>query len=313
MRFLMKPMRGKSSAGLHRSKSVVFVFLAPAFILFTTIVILPVLRAFPMALTNYTLMKGPPRFIGLDNFIHLFQDNSFYTALKNNLIIAVAGGIALFLFAFLFAVSMMSKRIRFKGLFQSLIFLPYCFSDVGVGLFWIFFLNPGFGALNGFMRQVGLKSWALNWLGDPKLAMVTIIYVILWTSIGFYMIFLMAGIKSIPDTLFDAAHIDGANEVQTFFYLTLPLIRDYISTAIILWIISAINTFGIVFVLTRGGPGDATHTVTTYMVTVAFAVSGLNATYRIGYGTAISFVIFILILIASIFYFRLARKEAIEF
>jgi len=305
--------KARSIAGLHRSKSIIILFLAPAFILFTAIIIIPAIRAIPYAFTNYTLFKGHPDFIGLKNFINLFKDRSFYIALKNNLIIAVVGGIFLFSFAFLFAVSLMSKRIRFKGLFQALIFLPYCFSDVGVGLFWIFFLNPGFGALNGFFRAVGLNDFALNWLGEPKLAMATIIYVILWTSMGFYMIYLMAGMKSIPQSIFDAAYIDGANEFQTFYLVTLPLIRDYISTAIILWLISVINAFGIIFVLTRGGPGDSTHTITTYMVTVAFAVSGLQGTFRIGYGTAISVIIFILILITSIIYFRLSRKEAIEY
>lgn len=300
------------SGRVRRSKSIILLFLAPSFILFTALIIYPALRAFPIALTDYTLMKGEPSFIGLDNFRELFRDRSFYTALKNNLIIAVGGGIAMFVFAFLFSVSLTSKRIRFRRLFQSLIFLPYCFSEVGVGLFWIFFLNPGFGALNGFLRAVGLGKWALAWLGEPKLALVSIIYVILWTSIGFYMIYLMAGMQSIPQSLFDAAHIDGANDLQTFFRVTLPLIRDYVSTAIVLWLILAINVFGIVFVLTRGGPGDSTHTVTTYMVTMAFSVSGF-AGYRIGYGTAISVVIFVMILITSLFYFRLSRREAIEY
>jgi ABC-type sugar transport system permease subunit len=306
-------MKGNSAAGLHKSKGIIILFLAPAFILFTAIIIIPAIRAFPVALTNYTLLKGPPVYIGLNNFKELLVDRSFYIALRNTLIIAVVGGIGMFTFAFLFAVSLMSKRIRYKAVFQSLIFMPYCFSEVGVGLFWIFFLNPGFGALNGFFRAVGLQSWALNWLGEPKLAMATIIYVILWTSIGFYMIYLMAGIKSIPQSLFDAAHIDGASEIQTFFRVTLPLIRDYVSTAIVLWLISAINAFGIVFVLTHGGPGGSTHTITTYMVTEAFAVSGLSSVNRIGYGTAVSIIIFLMILITSIFFFRLARKEAIEF
>ena len=136
-------MKARSVAGLHRNKSIIILFLAPAFILFTAIIIVPAIRAIPYALTNYTLFKGQPVFIGFDNFIYLFKDRSFYIALKNNLIIAVVGGIFIFTFAFFFAVSLMSKHIRLKGLFQSLIFMPYCFSDVGVGLFWIFFLNPG--------------------------------------------------------------------------------------------------------------------------------------------------------------------------
>jgi raffinose/stachyose/melibiose transport system permease protein len=193
------------------------------------------------------------------------------------------------------------------------LFFPYLISGVGVGLFWTFVLNPQFGALNGLLKGVGLKALARPWLGVPELALGSIIFVVVWWGIGFYMIFLMAGIQTIPMELLDAGRVDGANDRQLFFGITLPFLREFLAVAIVLWAIEALKTFAVVLMLTGGGPAGKTQVLSTYMAQMAFALGSSTGNFRYGYGTAIAVILTVFVVIASLIYFRLRRQETMEF
>jgi len=303
-------------SGRRKGKTIIFVYLALPVLLYVTLFLYPTIYAVRMCFYRWKgLNFANAKFIGLDNFLEAFGDRWVRLAVRNNFLIMFVGGVLIFSLSLLFAVALTNGRLRGKDFFRTVIFFPYMISGVGVGLFWTFVLNPRFGALNGVLQAIGLESLTRAWLGEPKLALASIIYVVVWWGIGFYMLFLMAGIKSIPISLFDAARVDGASERQLFFHITLPLLRQFLAIAIVLWMIEALKTFDVVLLLTGGGPANQTQVLTTYMAKMAFNLpaGSAGAVFRFGYGTALAVILFSFVLLASLLYFRLARTEAMEF
>lgn len=303
-------------SGRRKSKSIIFVFLAPALFLYCVFFIYPSLDALRMSMYDWNgLSISSAKFIGLGNFSEALSDRWVEIALKNNLLITVYGGILTICLSLVFAVALTTRTFKGKGFFRTVIFFPYLISGVGVGLFWIFVFNPQFGLLNGFLGTLGLEALQRPWLGDPKTALASIIFVTVWWGIGFYMLYLVAGIETIPSELLDAARVDGANDGQLFLNVTLPLIREFLSVAIVLWVIDALRAFAVVLMLTGGGPGNRTQVLSTYMARLAFniPVGGAGAIFRLGYGTALAVILCILVLLASLLYFWLRNREALEY
>jgi len=302
-------------SGRRRSTGIIGLYLAPAVILYAALFAYPALNALRICLYKWTgFNRANAEFVGFANFTAAFNDRWVQVAVRNNFVIASLGGVLMFSMSLLFAVALTSGWLRAKNFYRTVVFFPYMISGAGVGLFWVFVLNPRFGALNGILRGLGLDSLARPWLGEPKLALGSIIYVVVWWGIGFYMLFLVAGIESIPIDLFDAARVDGASESQILFRITLPLLRDFLAVAIVLWIIEALKTFAVVLLMTGGGPANQTQVLTTYMSKMAFNVpAGSGSVFRFGYGTAIAVILFVLVFLASLLYFRLSRREAVEF
>jgi ABC-type sugar transport system permease subunit len=303
-------------SGRRKGKGIIFAFLAPALLLYAFFFLYPTFEALRMSLYDWSgLNIATAEFVGLGNFVEAVGDRWVGIALKNNLWITLYGGVLTIALALLFAVALTTRAFRGKGLFRTIIFFPYMISGVGVGLFWIFVFNPQFGLLNGLLGTLGLEALQRPWLGDPATALACIIFVTVWWGIGFYMLYLVAGIETVPAELLDAARVDGANERQAITHVTLPLLREFLSVAIVLWIIDALRTFGTVLMLTGGGPGNRTTVLATYMAKLAFNIplGGAGAVFRFGYGTAIAVIMCVLVLLASGLYFWLRRREALEF
>jgi ABC-type sugar transport system permease subunit len=304
------------TGGRKKSRSIIILFLAPAVLLYVIFFIYPSLDALRMSLYDWSgLNIASAKFIGLGNFEEALGDRWVGIALKNTLLITLYGGVLTIFLSLAFAVALTTKAFKAKWFFRTIIFFPYLISGVGVGLFWVFVLNPQFGLLNGFLGTIGLKSLQHAWLGEPQTALASIIFVTIWWGIGFYMLYLIAGIETIPTELMDAARVDGANDMQRFLLVTLPLIQDFLSVAIVLWLIDALRTFAVVLMLTGGGPGNRTQVLSTYMARLAFniPVGSSGAIFRLGYGTALAVILCILVLLVSFLYFWLRRREAIEF
>ncbi len=303
-------------SGRRREKGIIFLFLAPAVLLYSLLFLYPTIDALRICLYDWNgLNFANARFIGLGNFVEAWGDKWVRVAVRNNFLIMTLGGVLMFSLSLVFAVALTTGRIKGKSFFRTVIFFPYMMSGVGVGLFWTFVLNNRFGALNGILRALGLGSLARPWLAEPRLALGSVIYVAVWWGIGFYMLFLEAGIESIPADLFDAARVDGATERQSFFYVTLPLLREFLAVAIVLWMIGALKTFGVVLLMTAGGPANQTQVLSTYMALQSFNLGGASAgaIFRFAYGTAIGVILSILVVLVSLLYFRLRREEAVEF
>jgi ABC-type sugar transport system permease subunit len=300
-------------SGRKRGKGIIFTFLFPALLIYILLFVYPAFNTFKYSLYNWSGFGiNNAVFIGLGNFKEALTDQYVWLALSNNLYILVIGGFLMFSAALFFSVVLTIPGFRGRSFFKAVIFMPYVLNQAAVGLMWVFILQPRFGLLNTLLRQIGLDSLAQSWLGSRSPAMGSIIFVIIWSSIGFYMILLMAGIETIPSDLYDSAQVDGANTFQLFRFLTLPLIRDILSIAVIFWMLNAIQQFGVIFAMTRGAPANQTNTVATYMMNLAFPYLG-SYNFRFGYASAIGVLMLIPVFGISLLLFALRRKEALEF
>jgi len=305
-------MSAKVVSGRKKGKGIIITFLAPAILIYAVFFLYPSADAFRISLYKWSgFYFKNATFIGLGNFKEALNDKWMRLAFGNNILIMVAGGIFLFAMALFFSVVLTNPRFKARTFFKTVIFLPNVINAVGVALLWVFILQPRFGMLNLLFRSIGLDSMAKVWLGSRGMAMPSIIFVIVWYVIGFYMVLLIAGIEGIPTDLYDAAKVDGASDWQTFWRVTMPLLRDMIVIAVIYWMIGALKVFGVVWAMTRGQPANSTHTVATYMMEQA--LPSQTSIFRMGYGTAIAVLLFIAVFFISMLFFRLSRAEAIEY
>ncbi len=301
------------SSGRRKGRGIIVAFLVPTILVYLVLFVYPSLESLRLSLYDWKgINPDNARFVGFANFVEAAQDRWVGVSLRNMALIISLGGALLFPLALLFSAALLNDRIKAKTLFRTLIFFPYILSGPGVALLWTFILNPSFGALNGLLRLVGLGALAQPWLGQSATALGAIIFVSVWWSIGFYMLYLLAGMQAIPSEIYDAARVDGADEGQLFFGITLPLLRDFLAVAVVLWIIEGLKTFAVVFLLTQGGPSNQTQVLTTYMMRMAFQTSGAPI-MRLGYGSSIAVILLVLVVLAALLFFRLSREEAIEY
>ena len=288
---------------LRSDKVAAFVFLAPALFFFGLYMIAPV----PMS-TYYSLHRwsgiGEKIYIGLQNWGELIKDPIFWLSFKNNLKLVVVSIGTQLPVALLLAVFLSSKTTRLAGLFKTIYFIPLLFSSVAIGVMWRYIYDTNFGLVNVFLRNVGLFSWAKDWLGDPKLALYSVMVAINWRFIPFYMILFLAAIVAIPEELFEAAMIDGAKGIQVFRHITLPMLRPTIINAAVLSLVGALKFFDIIFAMTGGGPHHASELMATYMYNRSFV------DFRMGYGSTVAVAIFLIAMVLSLAFLRFTRRSS---
>lgn len=286
-------------------------FLLPSVVLYAVFFVYPTLKALYVSLHDWSGFARDMKFVGLANFRELFVTDVFWIALGNNAIILFVGGALVFFFGLLFAAILSNKKVRGRKFFRGLFFFPNLISPVAVAVLWAFIYNERFGLLNSFLRAIGLEQLTRTWLGSWPLAMFSVIIVLLWMYMGYYMMLLLSGIDKIPYSYYEAAKVEGASEPQIFFKITLPLIRDVLVIALNLWAIGALKSFELIWAMTQGGPGNATQVISTYMYGMAFGERA--AIFRMGYGTAIAVVLLLLVMLGSALIRKSSIREAIEF
>ncbi|MBK9712198.1 MAG: sugar ABC transporter permease [Kouleothrix sp.] len=295
---------------MNRGKNGLIVsFLALPMALYTLFVLLPYFSAMVFAFTRWSGLSANIRFNGANNFIKLYNDSKFWSALSHNgialvILPPVIIGIALF-FAFLFTQGTALSRF-----FRITFFFPQVMSVVVVAVLWSFIYHPTIGLLNGLLGAVGLTQFAsFPWLGDRGTVFGAVLAMVVWQSVGFYMVLFVAGMQGIPSDYYEAAKIDGANSWTMFWSVTVPLLWDTIRTAIIFLAIGAMDLFAQVTVMTNGtgGPSRAADVVPTYLYSTAFSDG------QFGYATAMGLVLLILVLALSIISLRFTAREAFEY
>jgi len=269
-----------------RNRKYIFLGLFPAVSLYVVFVVYPIVRSFFYGFYEWNGL-GEPVYIGLKNFQDILTDNIFWLSFKNNIFIVVASILGQIPIGLILAV-ILNSSLKGAGFFRSVFFVPMILSTVVVGLLWSTILNSQMGVLNHVLKSIGLESLALDWLGNPDIAMYTVCAVIVWQFVGLYMIIFLAAIQNIPPDIIEAASIDGANEIRKFFSITLPMLWPTVMTAVVLCISGSMRSFDLVFVMTQGGPANATELMATYMYNKTFSV------YKYGYGSAVSLVIFVI-------------------
>jgi raffinose/stachyose/melibiose transport system permease protein len=284
--------------GSMKNTFIFILFVAPAFILFTVFVVTPVFQGAYYSLFNWK-GAGPldrEKFLGLDNFVRLFHDKYFLTALWNNLKIVLYSLLFQLPVAFIFAL--LIGRSPFSGsiLFRSLYFFPYVLTEIIAGVIWKFIYNPQFGFLTQLSRFFTEAKQEIALLGDPNTAFGAIFIVIFWKYIGFHMILYIAGLQGVPKELEDAAVIDGANGFQVIWNVIIPSMRSVITISIFLSVIGSFNVFDIVWAMGQGGPVHSTETLVTYLYNFGYK------RFAFGYGSAVAIVIFLVCLVFNLLY-----------
>jgi len=233
-------------------------------------------------------------FIGIENYRYMItQDKIFPHVLKNTLFFAIGiiiGNVAISLLLAL----LVNRELKGSKIYRTIFFLPPIMSFVMVGLLFAWIYNPEFGLINTFLSSIGLGSFKQSWLGNPKTALPALMLVDVWKWSGWHMVVYLAGLQTIPQEIIDAAKVDGATGFTEFRFIIWPLLKPYTFLNIVLIAIGAFNTFDLVYVTTRGGPGYATHVMLTYVNLVAFNY------HKVGYAAALTYSIFFIVFAISI-------------
>ncbi len=288
-------------------RKLIIPFLLPAFLLYTLLYAYPIVQTFLWSFTGWSGHTVKRPFAGLRNYASLLIDRRFHGALQNTLLYAVVGGILLFVFGLILAWGL-SQPIRFRRIFRFIVLAPMVISVAVTGVMWRMIFEPNLGVLNNVLRAINLDQLALPWMGDTRTALPAIIIASVWWQMGMWVLLLLAGLERIPADLQDAAKVDGANELQVFWHVTLPLLWDVVRTLMVVWIILALQVFGIVLVMAPwGGVSGATQVAATYIYYTAFN------DFKWAYASAVATVVLLIIFGLSMVSMRAMRRETIEF
>lgn len=277
---------------------VAIAMLAPNLLGLLLFMIVPTISSFILSLTDWNLLTSP-RFVGLTNFIDVIKDDIFWKTLWNTAVYTfwkVPVNIAISL---VLAV-LLNQKLYGRTAFRAILFLPMIASSVSVALLW----QPLFSISNGWLNKilVTLGMSPSTWIYSPDTSMMSVIMVALWKEIGYYMVMFLAGLQSISPIYYEAAEIDGANSIQRFFHITLPLISPTTFFVTIISIIGSFQIFDLTTVLTSGGPANSTNTLVMYVYQAGFRF------FRMGYASALSTVLFIVILALTIVQNKVSKK-----
>lgn len=281
-------------------RSLPYLLAAPAICVLVALSIYPLIYAVKVSLT---VGEAETAHWSLANFQRLLTDGMFHTALWHTVLYALLALTFEFLIGLGLAL-LLNERIRGRGAFRALLLAPMMIPPVVVGVVWRLLLNPNFGAINGTLKSWGIDTTALTWTASPKLAFLSVVVVDIWQWTPFMFLVLLAGLQAIPDEPYEAARVDGASWWQSFRHVTLPMLKPAILIALLLRTMDLLRVFDQIFVLTEGGPGFATETVSLYIYRAAFRFADF------GYAAAMSFVLLLLTNIISGIYLRfLMRSE----
>lgn len=280
----------------------------PAVILFFIFMIIPTINVFWMSLFKWGGLSNNKKFVGLNNFIILFKDEKFIKSFQNTLFLIVFVSIVTLVLAIALAAILIRKDIKFNNFFRVVFYLPNILSVVVISAIFSAILDPNQGIINATLGLFKLENWQRMWLGDPKTVVWCISIAMIWQAVGYYMVMYMSAMSSVPESLYEAADLEGASKIHQFFSITLPLVWGTVRTTLTFFIISCINlSFLFVTVMTSGGPDGASETVLGYMYKQAYG----NSSY--GYGMAIGVVIFLFSFGLSLILSKITEREVIEY
>lgn len=295
---------------MGKNKSLVFgnrmfVFLMPAFLVFLLLWVYPLLQLFYYSLTNFNGINYNFEFVGLKNFMKIFENGSLVNSIKNTLFYAF---VVVFFSNFigLSAAMALNTKMRWKGIFRTTAYFPALFSAIVVGFIWSYVYMPGFGMIAGLVEMLGGDANAFNPLGDYKIALFSIALVEVWKGFGTTMIIYLAGLQTVDESLLEAGRIDGCSEWQLIRLIKLPLIYSTITINVILNVIQGLKAFDYSFIMTNGGPGKSTKTLMFQIYEIAFEDQ------KMGRAGAFSVVAFLVIIVITMLLLVFMNKKEVE-
>ncbi len=288
------------------SKNLIwYLFLTPAVVLLLAFMAMPLVESLQLSFFDWNGLL-PPKYIGLENFIELLDDRFFWSALSHTLIFAGVATLGTVLIGFLLAV-IISRGTWGSSVYRVVFYLPVMLPMTVTGALWARIYESNYGLLNTLLRTIGLGDLASPWLGSVDLSLWAIIAVSIWQFSGFPMIVLLAAIENISQEIHEAATLDGVNEWQRLRFLIVPLIRPVLFSISMLQLIFSLKVFDLVWIMTKGGPGESSTVLGTYLYKEAFEL------HEYGYASAVAVVMFVVIFIVTYAYQRMIKIESSDY
>ncbi len=293
--------RGSVTMAWRKRLEITF-FVAPALTLFVLFIVVPVVQAGRYSLYRWNGLGPMVDFVGLENYANALRDQIFTDAVMHNLIIVVLS-IVIQLPLGLAIALLLNREIRGRTVLRVVIFVPYVLAEVVAGVVWFMLLQPG-GAMDGMLEAVGLGGLTRLWLGDPEIALYTVMVVLTWKYLGLAIILFLAGLQGVPTDLYEAAQLDGASWWQVQRRITIPLLGPTIRTWAFLSMIGSLQLFDMVWILTKGGPANSTMTMATYLIN-----QGTDRSLY-GYASAVAVLLFgISLVLAAAYQIFVLRRD----
>ena len=297
------PTSASSKASRGSGLSLLCVFLAPALLIYSVVVVYPMVDSAYLSLFRWDGISPTKLFVGLQNYLILFTQNDvFWIGLKNNAIWLVIALLLPTSIGLGFAL-VLNTRFRGSHLFRSIFYFPAVLSLAVVGLIWTWLYEPDLGLLNQVLGALGLKALERNWLADPGTAIYPVIVAATWNGVGLPMLLYLAGLQTIPVELHEAAKVEGAGPIRRFLYVTFPLLRETTLIVLAITAINALKAYDIVYAMTNGGPANQTQLLSTWMYFLTYNYN------QVGLGTAIAVILFSLTIIFAIPYMRFMTRK----
>ncbi|MCM3766047.1 carbohydrate ABC transporter permease [Neobacillus niacini] len=286
-----------------RNRRTALLYIVPALLLILFFVFLPIVLNLYNSLFRWNSFDAGRTFVGLKYYVRLFQDPVFLIALKNNslyaiisLVFQVGGGLII-------AAILEDKLIRrFQPFFRTVFFIPSVISIAVVGLLWQLLYNPEVGLVNGALKAIGQAEWGRSWLGDSEVAIYAVVAVSQWQYTGYMAMLFLIAMQKIPLEYYEAAMIDGASKIKTFFNITVPQIKEMLLVGSVITVIGAFKVFDEVYIMTFGGPGRSTEVLGTMLYRAAFRND------EMGYASTIGTVVFVITLVLSLIQMKLGKS-----
>lgn len=301
---MKEKLHAEKKAGGLRGRMIAFadrymepIFIAPAMVVTIVLLAWPICMSIYYSFTNKSLLGKPVEFVGLSNYVSVLQNSEFYISLWNTVVYTVLSLSLQLLFGFIVALAL-NRITRFKGLFRTLCLIPWAFPMIIVSFTWSYLLNDIYGIVNGKLLAWGIVSQPIQFLADPKLAMITVSLINVWFGVPLFAINILASLQTIPKELYEAAEMDGATVWQRFRFITLPFVRVVVGLLIILRTIWIFNSFDLIFLLTGGGPGVSTQTMPIFAYRMGWTL------YSLGRSSAVTILLLIILAVACTIYFK---------
>ncbi|NLZ51561.1 MAG: sugar ABC transporter permease [Thermoanaerobacteraceae bacterium] len=278
----------------HWSKLIPYILVAPAFTLMLLVVGYPILNSIYMSFLDYTLFKPKDiKFVGLANYLKVLSDPIFRESLLNTVLWVVFGVFFQFLFGLILAL-LLNRKFKGRGIVRSVILIPWVTPGVLIGLMWRWMYDGNYGVINDILSKLHIIDNFIPWLSSSDTSMASVIITIIWQGVPFFAIMLLAGLQAIPQELYEAAYVDGAGSWHTFCNITLPMLKPTILISTLLRTIWVANSVDVIYIMTGGGPGYSTHTLSVYTY--------IKAQKALDFGYSATLAIYLTIILSSVAY-----------
>lgn len=291
-------------------RRMILVFLMPALSLYLGFLVFPAIQAFYLSFFQTSGFGDNAKWIGLGNYSRLLTDHIFWLSVRNMLVILLAGGAAIFGFAFLFTV-LLNSGMWGKKLFRAMIFMPNVIAAIAITTFWSFVFMPRYGLLTNILKTVGLEDLAKVAWTAPENIIWAMLVGLVWISTGFFTILILSGADKIPMDMVEAARLEGANNRQIFRLITLPMMWDVILITLVLWVVQAITVFE--FPYAFGGPEISQNLYTPSIYLYIMGFGQRDPIYQLGYATAIGVTMFLMMVISVTVLRLVLRRDQVEY